>query len=225
MYVAREGARRPGLPARARLMPVGVHSHPAGSAPHDHADLTDVYVAYVRFPVAGRYWLLVEAGSRPLRAAGGLEIGAATQTPAIGSRAIPSRNPTLATARAEKITTARPPDRALLRYSVAESLRAHKPFVLVFATPKFCRSRICGPTVEVVDTVRRRLAGKGVRFIHVEIYAGNDPTRGFNRWVREWRLPSEPWVFLVDGRGIIRDKYEGAVSIDELERAVRRLLL
>jgi hypothetical protein len=123
------------------------------------------------------------------------------------------------------LTTARPPDTELLRYSVGESLRDHVPFVVTFATPLYCQSRVCGPVVDVVDKVRRRLDGSGVRFIHVEIYEGNDPANGFNRWVREWNLPSEPYTFLVGADGVIRARFEGLVTVDELERAVRDDLL
>jgi hypothetical protein len=43
--------------------------------------------------------------------------------------------------------------------------------------------------------------------------------------VKEWKLPTEPWVFLVDRKGIIRAKIEGSVSSDELQSAVREQLL
>jgi len=127
--------------------------------------------------------------------------------------------------RAPEEPTAEPPDVELLRVSVAESLRARSPFVVTFATPAFCASRTCGPTVEVVDAVRERYERRGVRFIHVEVYEGNDPQRGVNRWMKEWRLPTEPWTFVVDRRGIIRAKFEGAVSVDELAAAVTKHLL
>jgi hypothetical protein len=71
--------------------------------------------------------------------------------------------------------------------------------------------------------VRRKHADAGIRFIHVEIYEDNDPTKGENRWVREWKLPSEPWVFLVGGDGKIAARFEGTVSVRELDAAVRRL--
>jgi hypothetical protein len=93
---------------------------------------------------------------------------------------------------------------------------------VVFATPKFCESRTCGPVVDVVDAVRRRVPGVG--FIHVEIYEENNPALGVNRWVQEWKLPTEPWVFLVGRDGRIKAKFEGAVSEQELEAAVRRFL-
>ena len=97
--------------------------------------------------------------------------------------------------------------------------------MVVFATPKFCTSRTCGPVVDVVRAVGRRFLGRGIRFIHVEIYKNNDPSLGRNQWVKEWRLPTEPWVFLVGADGRIKAKFEGSVSARELEAAVRRLLL
>ena len=65
----------------------------------------------------------------------------------------------------------------------------------------------------------------GVRFIHVEIYNGNNPTRGFNRWVSQWHLPTEPWVFLVGRTVGIKAKFEGSVSVGELTSAVNRYLV
>jgi hypothetical protein len=42
--------------------------------------------------------------------------------------------------------------------------------------------------------------------------------------VQEWRLPSEPWTFLVGADGRIKDKFEGAISLAELSTAIRRHL-
>jgi hypothetical protein len=41
---------------------------------------------------------------------------------------------------------------------------------------------------------------------------------------RVWKLPTEPWVFLVGRNGRIEARFEGAVSERELEEAVRRFL-
>ena len=89
---------------------------------------------------------------------------------------------------------------------------------------KFCTSRTCGPVVDVVQAVSRRFRARGIRFIHVEIYKDNDPARGFNQWVRQWHLPTEPWVFLVGADGRIKAKFEGSVSVAELTAAVRSRL-
>jgi hypothetical protein len=224
VFIAPEGASEP-LQTNAILRPLLPHAHPDGFESHDHVDATDFYVTNVELATSGRYWLVVQPEGEEIQALGAIEVREQTVSPPLGSMAIPSDNPTLDDAPAEEITTAKPPDTELLRYSIADSLEEHVPFVVVFATPEFCQTRACGPTVETVDQVRRSLGEKsGVRFIHVEVYEDNDPLKGVNRWFEEWRLPSEPWVFVVDGDGVIRAKFEGLMSLEEIEEAVRERL-
>jgi len=224
VWVGKEGATKP-VRAAAELVPLEPHSHSAGSSPHDHVDATDLYVAHVDLPATGRYWVVANPDGADIQGVGSIEVSAESATPALGAKAPRSDNPTLADAPAEAISTARPPDTELLRNSIAGALDAHEQFVVVFATPKYCESRTCGPTVETVDAVRRDLISSPVRWIHVEIYEDNDPDKGTNEWVQQWNLPSEPWVFVVDEKGVIQAKFEGAVSKDELEQAVRSHLL
>jgi hypothetical protein len=216
-YAAADGERRT---ATAKLESLGAEEQGGGQEQPGQFDVTKVYVAHVDTPAEGRYWLVADPAGETIQAVGTLDVAARSRTPALGSMAPASANPTLADAPAKEITTADPPDTELLRYSIADSLGAHVPFVAVFATPEFCVSRVCGPTVEVVQRLAHEFAGSGIRFIHVEIYTDNDPKKGYNKWVREWRLPTEPWVFLVDASGRIREKFEGAVSVGELEHAV-----
>jgi hypothetical protein len=74
--------------------------------------------------------------------------------------------------------------------------------------------------VDVVEEVSRRFEGENVRFIHVEVFEGNDPANGYNRWMQEWKLPTEPWTFVVGADGKIASRFEGTVSVNELEQAV-----
>jgi hypothetical protein len=222
LWLARSREDKPLASATASLESIGV-----SGAATDPGDVTHLYVGHLQLAKPGRYWLLAQpVGGRPIQALGTMDVRSRSRTPAIGARAFPSRTPTIASARGRiaLLTTRTPPDRALLRYSIADSLAAHAPFVVVFATPKFCASRTCGPVVDVVDSVRRRFAAQGVRFVHVEIYRGNDPQNGLNRWVREWRLPSEPWTFAIGRDGRIKAKFEGSVSAGELAAAVRVLV-
>lgn len=213
---------RPLATVPASLEPVGVPGVDAGLG-----DITRLYVVHFRVPSAGSYTLVAGAAEgKPVRAVWTITVRKHPRAPAVGSPAVPSKTPTIASTHGNfrALTTRTPPDKALLRYSIADSLAAHKPFVVVFATPKFCTSRTCGPVVDVVDAVRKRFAGKPIRFIHVEVYKDNDPGRGYNRWFREWHLPSEPWTFLVGRDGRIKARFEGSVSVGELAAAVREYL-
>ena len=192
----------------------------------EHTGPNPVFVAHLTIRRPGRYWIVAAPTGSRVRGLGTLDVRAASQSPAIGAKAPPSRTPTIASTRGDfaELTTRKPPDKGLLRYSVAGSLAERKPFVVVFATPKFCTSRTCGPVVDVVDAVRKRFARTDIRFIHVEVYEGNNPALGPNRWVREWRLAHEPWTFLVGRDGRIKASFAGSVSVGELAAAVRRHL-
>jgi glutathione peroxidase-family protein len=77
--------------------------------------------------------------------------------------------------------------------------------------------------VEVVGDVASRYEDENVRFIHVEVFEGNDPAKGYNRWMKEWSLKTEPWTFLVGANGKIAERFEGTVSTLELEEAIEAL--
>ncbi len=220
VWVARGLKQAPFLETTARLERIGV---PGGAT----ADAQTIYVTHVELPGPGRFWLLAEpVGGEQIQAVGNLVARKDAAAPSPGDRAIASHTPTLASTGGDlrRLTTARTPDRALYRTSVADALAAGQPFVVTFATPLYCQSRTCGPVVDVVSAVRKKLASTGVRFIHVEIYKGNDPANGVNRWVDEWKLPTEPFTFVVDRKGVVRTKLEGAFSTAELERAVRQVV-
>jgi hypothetical protein len=167
-----------------------------------------------------------EGGKDEVQALGNLVVSTKDPEPGPGDEAPRSQTPTLASVRgdASRITTRTPPDEILLKYSIADSLESHIPFVVTFATPKFCTSRTCGPTVDVVEEVANRYEDERVRFIHVEVFDDNDPARGYNRWMREWGLETEPWTFVVGADGRIVERYEGPVSVAELEEALEKLL-
>jgi hypothetical protein len=191
-------------------------------------DIKGVFVTHVKVPEPGSYYIAAKykANGKESSASGGITFNNSESTPAVGTPAPPSVTPTLKSVGgdATKLTTADPPDTSLLEHSVADSLKAKKPFVVVFATPKFCTSRLCGPTVQIVQDVQQRMKGTPMRFIHLEIYQGNDPNNPPDSWVTEWGLPTEPWVFVVGADGNVKAKFEGALSIDELEAAARAAL-
>lgn len=222
VWLARSRSAAPFERARALLEPIGV----PGRSEAASGGVRNIYVVHLRVRRAGRYWLVAEPVGAHIQALASIDVKRRTDSPAIGTKAPASATPTLASAhgRTSELTTRIPPDRALLRYSVAGSLARHKPFVVTFATPRYCTSRTCGPVVDVVEQVRRRYERDGIRFIHVEVYAGNNPARGYNRWMKQWGLQSEPWTFLVGRDGRITAKFEGSVSAQELSAAVRRFL-
>ena len=152
-------------------------------------------------------------------------------TPGIGDSAPTSETPTAATAdEIAKISTDTAPDPAFYKTSEPDALAAKKPFVLVFATPAFCRTATCGPTLNLVKSVAADYEDR-LTFIHVEPYelhtvngslqpvlsAQNDPIAVDATNI--WGLQTEPYVFVVDGSGKVAAKFEGIASDEELRAA------
>ena len=160
------------------------------------------------------------------------EVADSTPTVQIGDPAPASDTPTAADVDGDlsRISTDDHPEPAFYETSVADALAAHKPFVLAFATPKFCMSEQCGPTLDSIKPIAE--AHPDVTFINVEPYVleYNDgqlqPVLDANKQLQaapatdEWGLLSEPWIFVVDGDGIVRGSFEGVVGEAELERAL-----
>lgn len=149
--------------------------------------------------------------------------------PAVGEPAPASEQQTLATAPSiEDIDTSYPPRTAMHNISVADALKTGKPLVVAFATPAFCQTRTCAPVMDtVMDPLYAKYRDEAV-FIHIEPYELG-PLRQSNvqqpvRATQEWRLRSEPWVFVVGRDGRIAGKFEGIMAVDEVEAVLQQAI-
>jgi hypothetical protein len=116
------------------------------------------------------------------------------------------------------------PPCALHTMSIAQALEpGQKPLLLLFATPALCTSATCAPELDAVLQLRSTY-GQRANFIHVEIYQYPFESLNVAATVDEWHLPSDPWTFIVDRAGIVRDRFEGAAPADELEPSLKAVL-
>ncbi len=116
------------------------------------------------------------------------------------------------------------PPCALHSMSIADSLNAgQKPLVVLFATPALCTSATCAPELDAIQQLHSSYS-ETATFVHIEIY--QYPFDGLHtaKTVDEWRLPSDPWTFVVDKTGIVRDRFEGAAPLEELEPSLKAVL-
>jgi hypothetical protein len=185
-----------------------------------------VYVSDVPFKHNGKFALIAVAkldGRLVTTSLFGMTVGGKDGPPDVGQKAIRITTPTVASVAgdAAKIDTRDPPATDLQQVNFADVL-GRKPIVLVFATPRLCQSRVCGPVVDIAEQAKAQV-GDRVDFIHVEIYRDNDVSKGFLSQVARYRLPTEPWTFVIDRKGLITDRFEGAYSAGELERAVAKV--
>jgi len=201
-------------------------------------DRQGLYVASVAFPDAGRWGTRFDAtfpdGTvRSVRA--DYDVAESGSTPALGARVARVDTPTLADAAGEvkRISTDSDPELRFYQVSIADALAAGEPFVVVFATPAFCESRLCGPTLETAKAVARDYPE--ITFINVEPYrmvirdgslqpdldADGRPQPA--AWTNAWGLRSEPYTFVIGADGAVLAKFEGVMGEDELRRALEAL--
>lgn len=183
-----------------------------------------IYTAELPFRRAGEHRVLALArlderlvATEPLT----VRVSRDAAVPEVGERAPRGSTPTLrSTGGALDLLETRDPPDTMHQIDFAEVV-GRRPAIVVFATPALCRSRVCGPVVDVAEQVKSGHAGEAA-FIHVEIYEQNRIEAGLRPEVRRWRLPTEPWAFAVDRQGRIAARLEGAFSAGELEAALRR---
>ena len=157
-------------------------------------------------------------------------------TPAVGDTAPPADTPTLETAGGDplRISTDPDPDLRFYELSIRQALESGRPFLLSFATPAFCQTATCGPTLDVVKQVLADYPTLSA--IHVEPYELAERDGALQRVfdaagnpqpipaVRTWGLVSEPYTFLVDAGGRVAARFEGAIDPTELREAIDALL-
>lgn len=194
-------------------------------------DERGMYIANVTLPEAGQWGaeFTTEAPGSPAETVRlTFEVHDASPWTAVGDPAPASDSPTLADVGGviSLISTDKAPDPAFYQTSVADALAAHQPFILIFATPKFCVTAQCGPTLDRFKPVAA--ANPKVTFINVEPYQLKpvegqlQPALDANGDLQaaptteEWGLYFEPWMFAVDRDGIVRGSYEVAISDQEL---------
>lgn len=195
-----------------------------------------VYVANVDFPASGLWGAafttqVADAAPETIRVP--FDVRERRTGVSVGDPAPASDTPTLADVGGDlaKISTDDEPVAAFYETSVADALAARQPFVLVFATPKFCASAQCGPTLDRLKPIAA--AHPTMTFINVEPYelqdvdgqlqpvlTGEPPGLTAAASTEEWRLPSEPWVFVVDREGIVRASLMLIFGDEELESAI-----
>lgn len=185
-----------------------------------------VYSSQIDFPSDGEWRIaaLIKEGDElkgtllPSAVAGEF-----TDIPRPGQTAPKIHTPTAADVGGDlaKITTRIPPD-TQNRVDYAEVL-GKEPILLLFATPQFCQSRVCGPVVDVAEQVKEETGDKAA-FIHMEIYKDNDPSKGTRSQVQAFHLPTEPWLFAINREGKVSSVVEGAFGLDLMHEVVDKAI-
>jgi hypothetical protein len=198
-----------------------------------------VYVAEpVRFADAGFWGVTVNAkiDGRDVSANASFEVYGEPQLPFPGQPAPRTQNPLAgdASVPAEAVdsraTGGSPvPDPELHSTSVASAIAAGRPVMIVVSTPVYCVSRFCGPITDTVSELAKKY-GDRMAFVHIEVWQ-DFQAKKVNPSAEDWIKPKsgagdmqEPWVYTVDAKGLVRDRFDNVVNGAVLEAAITRLL-
>jgi hypothetical protein len=193
------------------------------------------FIADVTYPEAGIYGaeFTTTGGWSPntsIRAT--FSVQATSPTVQVGQKAPAMKTPTATDAGGNlaQISTDQKPDSAFYKISEDAALAKHDPFVLIFATPAFCKSAQCGPTLDRIKPFAAKYPT--IDFIHVEPYQlvfqggqlqpvlDEQGQLQTNPPANTWGLTAEPWVFVVDRTGTVTASLEVIFTDAELTTAL-----
>lgn len=190
-----------------------------------HADGTPIGYYPVRFtpPQAGAYVArTVVDGTKAEQA---FQVNATSTTDLLQpgspmrSIATPTLDDTLGT---DPICTQKPEPCALHSLNLTDALAAGKPTAVLFSTPAFCQTGVCGPVLALL--LEQVAAFPDVQFIHCEIYKG-DPTAGSAELVEAvegYGLTYEPSLFVADAAGTVVSRLDNVFDRVEMATALEQ---
>lgn len=211
-----------------------------------------IYVAYPTFETAGNWGVEVTTqlpGEAPTSSKLRLEVKPSSDVPNVGQPAISTKTLTVHDVPDPvQLSSDSHVDLALYQISLDQALTSGKPTALLFATPAFCQTATCSPSLKVIEGLQQTY-GDRMNFIHVEVYAypfeqsvqrqaaalaratkeyraltPEEQRAGLADAMVAWRLQSEPWLFLIDAHGTIAARFEGGITKEELAPALQNLI-
>ena len=186
-----------------------------------------VYQAKVPFSKKGPWSVLVvtKTGNTFVAAPASVQVNtkAADPIPDVGEPAPETATDTLASVGGnEDLLDTRVPPSDMHAESF-DQVVGTKPVALLFATPQLCQSRVCGPVTDVALQLKAKY-GDQVEFIHQEVYKDNDPQQGLRPSLADFKLRTEPWLFVVGADGRITARLEGSFGLTAFEDALKTAL-
>jgi hypothetical protein len=207
------------------------------------------YVAYPNFDKPGNWGVEIQVAlagqAQPSVSRNRLEVKQSSEVPNIGQPAVSVKTPTAKDVPdIAQLSSGPNPDPAMYQISLDQALKNGKPTALLFATPAFCKTATCGPSLDVMQGLQKQY-GQNVNFIHVEVYkypfdqsvqlqekairergslTAEELQASFADAMTAWRLQSEPWLFLIDKQGTVASRYEGGITKEEIGPALEKLI-
>jgi hypothetical protein len=143
-----------------------------------------------------------------------LRLPEAAAAPVPGDAAPRAASPTTTDALGVDPICTRNPPCPLHTVSLSDVIGTGRPVAVMFATPALCQSAYCGPVLDEMLAIMGPYEDR-VTFVHVDIYQSLTGKK-LAPTVEAWNLPSEPWLYGIDGAGTITARLDTAFGKTEM---------
>jgi len=225
IYIAKTAGSPATGPFLAPADPMSVEPQYRSKQNSGPGGIRAIYATELPVPHAGTYTVLslTRTAKGLIGSPGEIAVAKSSPIPDVGQRPPDIATDTAATVGGDTalLTTRVPPEQM---HSVSlDQVLGKRPIALLFSTPQFCISRVCGPVTDVAVQLQHEF-GNRITFIHEEVYADNQPSKGLRSQLKAFHLRTEPWLFTINRRGIITARLEGAFGTTELAQALKAAL-
>lgn len=117
------------------------------------------------------------------------------------------------------------PDPQLHAWTIADAIAQRLPVLVTFATPVYCTSRFCGPTVDEIASLEHTYRDRAA-FIHIEIwrdFQGKVINQAAADWLYRDDTLTEPWTYLIGSNGRILDRWGALFDPGEVSAELSKL--
>tara|TARA_Y100000588_G_scaffold381566_2_gene467462 strand:+ start:11378 stop:12286 length:909 start_codon:yes stop_codon:yes gene_type:complete len=192
-----------------------------------------VYSLNVEFDQPGQWSLNIwvpDSDSSQKQISTKIQVAQEGLSPAVGAPALATQNRTIHDVMTiAEISTDNDPDPDFYQLTIADAIISQKPSVILFGTPGYCQSQVCGPQISTLKKIKNKFPDQ-INYVHIELIDNPLDLKGdlaraiMNPVLNEWGLQSEPWTFVIDADGMIVSKYEGFVGEEEILETLSKLL-
>lgn len=113
-----------------------------------------------------------------------------------------------------QFTTAYDPYRDFYTHTIAEEVAAHKPFILLFATPAHCTQ--CQNQIDTVHSYHEQYH-HAFDVIHIDQYKNGGVYSALN-------VRGDPWTFMINAQGTITGVFPGVTTWDDMDPSIQKML-
>jgi hypothetical protein len=159
-----------------------------------------------------------------------VQVAEADQVPVlvIGDAMVPEATPTVGATRGADPICTRDPQCPFHEVTLADALATGKPVALLFSTPAYCQTAVCGP---VLDLLIDESSGRDLAVVHVEVYTNGAALAETGDLNQSRLAPSmttyglaeagyEPALFLASSDGTVAQRLDVMYDAVELRQAL-----